>query len=298
MLAAAGPALALALMFAAAVPSVAADEIGCTAEQLLQPGSRVTCAAASTTVDPGRPGQDSGDKSTGAARVCTFQGRGIPCSTEDGWWSTNLGCWVTPVGSTAAAEVEWMDRTSDPYWCTTPGGARSIIGVPKKPPAAAAPPVDPEVVGQRAVDSLELRPIRIGLTPPTGSSAPTLVGIPVWMWADQPDPTTFGPATLTASAGGVTVTAQARVAGITWDMGDGTTVECGAGTPYSPAFAATSSPTCGHRYRTAGTYTVRATSNWVVDWTGGGSSGRITLALDSTASVTVAEAFGLVTGQG
>ena len=32
--------------------------------------------------------------------------------------------------------------------------------------------------------------------------------------------------------------------------------------------------------------------------TGGGSSGRITLELDSTASVTVAEAFGLVTGQG
>ena len=63
----AGPALALAILFAAAVPSVAADGNGCTAEQLLQPGSKLTCTATSTTVDPGRPGQDSGDASPGAA---------------------------------------------------------------------------------------------------------------------------------------------------------------------------------------------------------------------------------------
>jgi hypothetical protein len=294
----AGPALALALLFAAAVPSVAADEIGCTAEQLLQAGSKVTCTATSTTVDPGRPGQGSGGASTGGAPACVFQGREIACSTEDGWWYADRGCWVTPVGNTTAAEVEWVDRASDPHWCTTPGGARSIVGVPKGSPVPGAPPVDPRVVAQRAVDSLELRPIQIGLTPPTGSSAPTLVGIPTWMWVDQPGPASFGPATATASAGDVTVTAEAKVAGITWDMGDGTTVECGAGTPYSPAFGANSSPTCGHRYGAPGTYTVQATSHWVVDWTGGGSSGRITLELDSTASVTVAEAFGLVTGQG
>jgi hypothetical protein len=294
----AGPALAVVLLFAAAVPSVAADGDGCTAEQRLQPGSRVTCTATSTTVDPGSPGTTSGDPSTGATPACTFQGREVPCSTEDGWWYADRGCWVIPVDSTTAAEVEWMDRASDPHWCTTPGGARSIVGVPKGSPAAGAPPVDPRVVAQQAVASMQLRPIRIGLTPPTGSLAPTLVGIPTWMWVDQPDPTSFGPATAVASAGDVTITARAKVASITWDMGDGTTVECGAGTPYSPAFEATSSPTCGHRYRAPGTYTVQATSNWVVDWTGGGSSGRITLALDSTASVTVAEAFGLVTGQG
>lgn len=294
----AGPALALALLVAAAVPSPAADGNACTAEQRLQPGSRVTCTATSTTVDPGRPGLDSGDPSTGAAPACTFQGRQIPCSTEHGWWYADRGCWVTPLDRTTAAEVEWLDRAADPHWCTTPGGARSIVGVPKGSPGGGVPAVHPRVVAQQAVDAMELRPIRIGLTPPAGSSALTLVGIPTWMWVDQPDPASYGPTTATASAGDVTVTARAKVAGVTWDMGDGTRVECGAGSPYAPAFAATSSPTCGHRYQAPGTYTVRATSHWVVDWAGGGSSGRITLALDSTASVTVAEAFGLVTGQG
>lgn len=291
--------LATAAVLAVCPPALAGSNgNGCSASNGLESGNQVTCAATSTSSNPGRPAQPVRGSGAGDAPACTYNGREIPCSTEDGWWYAGRGCWVKPVDSTTAAEVEWVDRATDPHWCTTPGGARSIVGVPAGTPAAGAPAVDPRVVAQQAVDSMALRPIRIGLTPPAGSSAPTLLGIPTWMWVDQPGPTSFGPASASASAGSVTVTAQAKVASVTWDMGDGTTVQCGEGTPYSPAYEAAPSPTCGHRYQTPGTYTVRATSHWIIDWAGGGTSGRITTALNSAASVTVAEAYGLVTGQG
>lgn len=61
-----------------------------------------------------------------------------------------------------------------------------------------------------------------------------VVGMPMWMWAD-PSPTTFGPLSASATAGGVTVTATAKVTTVRWAMGDGTTVTChGPGTPYTP----------------------------------------------------------------
>jgi hypothetical protein len=145
---------------------------------------------------------------------------------------------------------------------------------------------------------MQLQAPGIGLTPPPGSPNPTLVGIPTWMWVDQPSQATFGPATASATAGGVTVTATAKVTSVTWDMGDGTRVQCGQGTPYGPGFGAQESPTCGHTYRRPGQYPVTATSHWAVDWTGAGQSGRITFDLAGTSAVRVAEAYSLVTGQG
>ena len=51
-----------------------------------------------------------------------------------------------------------------------------------------------------------------------------IVGMPVWMWAKEPDATTVGPVTAAASAGGITVTATASLLKVTWSMGDGTEV--------------------------------------------------------------------------
>lgn len=54
----------------------------------------------------------------------------------------------------------------------------------------------------------------------------------MWMWVEQ-GPTTFGPASASATAGGVTVTATAKVSSIQWDMDDDSTVTCtGPGTRY------------------------------------------------------------------
>ncbi|MFD9545457.1 ATP/GTP-binding protein [Streptomyces sp. NPDC060022] len=100
-----------------------------------------------------------------------------------------------------------------------------------------------------------------------------VVGTPMWLWAD-PSPTTFGPASASATAGGVTVTATAKVTTVRWAMGDGTTVTChGPGTPYAKSRGATPSPDCGHFYKVpsseqaGGRYKGTATATWTVTWT-------------------------------
>jgi hypothetical protein len=65
---------------------------------------------------------------------------------------------------------------------------------------------------------------------------------------DHARPATFGPQILTASAGGVSITATAKVDRVVWDMGDGTSVTCTTpGTVYQDRFGFDMSPDCGHR---------------------------------------------------
>ncbi|MFJ2060287.1 ATP/GTP-binding protein [Streptomyces sp. NPDC087908] len=94
-----------------------------------------------------------------------------------------------------------------------------------------------------------------------------LIGVPMWMWV-TPSPATFGPTSASATAGGVTVTATAKVTQVRWTMGDGTTVTCGGpGTPYQARFKAEMSPTCGHRYTKTGEHQGHAVATWTVEWT-------------------------------
>ncbi|MFJ1549770.1 hypothetical protein [Streptomyces sp. NPDC088246] len=92
-----------------------------------------------------------------------------------------------------------------------------------------------------------------------------------------PSPTTYAPNTATATTGGVTVTATAKVTTIRWDMGDGTTVTCHSpGTPYDAFRGKSPSPTCGHLYqktshghpdeRYQGTVTATLTVTWSPWW--------------------------------
>jgi hypothetical protein len=131
------------------------------------------------------------------------------------------------------------------------------------------------------------------MAPPPGSTS-GLVGLPVWMWTERAADT-VGPVEQSASAGGVTVTAVGQLSRIVWDMGDGTTVSCGAGTPYPPG-AEGESPDCGHVYAQAssrhvpgGAWPVTATSTWTITWSGGGLSGTETLELSSSAELVVGE---------
>ncbi|MGV1003967.1 MAG: hypothetical protein ACOYEV_04185 [Candidatus Nanopelagicales bacterium] len=146
---------------------------------------------------------------------------------------------------------------------------------------------------------MSLRAVELGLTPPPGSGSYTLVGIPTWMWVVGRDAHSWGPISESVSAGGVTVTARARVSGAHWDMGDGTVVDCAEGTAYGVAFGADSSPDCGHRYSVPGRYEVSASTDWVVEWAGGGQSGEITFTLESdVAEIWVREAFALTQRNG
>ncbi len=159
--------------------------------------------------------------------------------------------------------------------------------------APPAPPVDPRVLAEQAIASLVLRAPEIRMAPPPGSSG-GLVGVPVWMWTERRSDL-LGPARQSVTAGAVTVAAVAQVSRIAWDMGDGTTVLCGAGTPYTPGTQG-ASPDCGHVYAHAsdrhvpgGLWPVTATSTWTITWTGGGLSGTETLELTSTTQLFVGE---------
>lgn len=162
--------------------------------------------------------------------------------------------------------------------------------------APDAPAIDPEVVAQQAVDSMKLVGPDIDINPKPGGKG--LVGMPVWMAVDQ-SPTTYGPNSASATAGGVTVTATAKVKSIVWEMGDGTSVTCtGPGSVYKKSFGMKASPDCGHRYKQTseaspgGKFKVSATATWAIDWQvtgGGGESGQLTEVRDSTVALTIVE---------
>jgi hypothetical protein len=141
-----------------------------------------------------------------------------------------------------------------------------------------------EQIARSLIARIELRPIDIGLTP-LGADVMTVVGMPVWLWAAEPTPATWGPATI--SAGGMTLTA--KVQSVTWDMGDGTTLTCGKGTEWKRGMGGDPSPTCGHTYSTQGHYTIRARSHWVATWSGYGRSGTIPVTLSTTRQLDVGE---------
>ncbi|MFF9594070.1 ATP/GTP-binding protein [Streptomyces sp. NPDC014646] len=173
---------------------------------------------------------------------------------------------------------------------STDAAITQLVWAPS-PPAAAQ--VDPAVLAEQAVDKMLLKGPQIGITPKPGGKG--VVGMPVYMWTAT-GAETYGPNTATATAGGITVTATAKVSKIVWQMGDGTTVTCTtAGTPYKAEYGKKPSPDCGHRYtrpssvQPSGTYHVTATSTWTIDWTGGGQNGQLTETRASAVDITVAE---------
>ena len=153
------------------------------------------------------------------------------------------------------------------------------------------PRVDPERLARSLLAQVELKPISIGLVP-KDPDAMTVVGLPVWLWVDEPTRTTWGPATI--AAGGVSLTAT--VESVTWEMGDGTTLKCGKGTEWKRGKGAEPSPTCGHTYEKQGSYTIRARSHWVARWSGYGQSGTIPVTSSTTRQLDVGEIQVIVTG--
>ena len=239
-----------------------------------------------------------------APTSCSYQGQPVPCETSGGWWSNQPGNCIGYVQLAPLAE-----QSSPPPGEGAGVGAWYLCTVYCPPPATAGrdcfgatfwsdvPPagIITYTAAQAAallVKSFQLTGITIGMAPeekthtddPVGTVGyrRTWVGIPVWLWVQNPQPQNFGPYSKSATLGGVTVTATAQVDSVTWSSGDGQTVTCGAGTAFDAAAMqnelATDSPTCGFRYQKtsgSGTFAVTATSRWVVRWTGGGTNGTI-----------------------
>ncbi|WP_460834007.1 hypothetical protein [Nocardioides hungaricus] len=230
----------------------------------------------------------------------------MPCSTTYGYWSNSYRCYIK--------YVDPQPGPGDPFWegayldygavyqCYQPQTDLLVLIWAADPPPNSGDGPTPREVAQIAIEQMDLRAVDIGITPEPGEGSLGIVGMPVWMWAADPDPQSVGPVTESASAGGITVTATANVREITWDMGDGTEVTCTtAGTPYKASYGDAKSPDCGHTYEKAssnqpdGKYTVSATSDWVITWEGAGQTGTIRLnGLTRSVAIAVGEAQVLV----
>jgi hypothetical protein len=257
-----------------------------------------------------------GPKDTGPGQSCNFdpseQGLSepaagpVPCSSKYGFWSNAYNCYISPVQPPPpAGDPSWQGhKPADGavYLCYQPQTDIDIRIWAQDPPPGSASGPTPREVAQLAIDRLNLRAVDIGITPEPGPNRVGLVGMPVWLWVKAPDSHTFGPATASATAGGTTVTATARVQQISWDMGDGTEVVCAtAGMPYRASYGNRRSPDCGHVYSTSSAgqpgerFTVTATSQWVVRWAGAGQTGTIRLdGLRRSVQIAVGEAQVLV----
>jgi hypothetical protein len=123
------------------------------------------------------------------------------------------------------------------------------------------------------------------MAPPDGSKG--LVGMEVWFW-NRVNEHTWGPIERTVSAGAVTVTATAQVRDIEWDLGNGDSISCDAGTPYEEGAASE----CTYSYaEPSDGYDITATSHWVVEWTSNvGIEGEIELDLEANAQIAITEA--------
>ncbi|NYI44922.1 hypothetical protein BJ993_002002 [Nocardioides aromaticivorans] len=222
-----------------------------------------------------------GNGSTGGSSTCKYDGKEIPCTGPGGSvWSSKYACWIGERGPDDMVPPEGQTK-EDGWWHVCyfppPGSSWEYMWI-----ESGEVGINPVVLAERAIASMDLDPIKIGIVPESGANRAGLVGLPVWMWVDSPTEDTFGPITRSASEGSVSVSATASVSNVVWDMGDGTKVTCtGKGTPYADHYGKQPSPTCGHRYakmssaQPDGAYQVTATSHWVVEWTGGGQSGTI-----------------------
>jgi hypothetical protein len=215
-----------------------------------------------------------------------------------GWFSSADGCYYQ--------QLQPQPPAGDPLWqghqpgdgaiyiraCALEAGGNSVtLWLAAPPPGYGGGPT-PGQLAQQALSKMMLSAPAIGIAPKHGSMG--LVGLPVWLW-DIKSQTTWGPNSASASAGGLTVTATAKVSQIVWDMGDGSSKTCqNAGTPYSASYGNSSSPTCGYTYQQSsagqpgGSYTVTATSTWTVTWSASNGQTGTLAPLTRTSTTTVA----------
>ena len=279
--------VALAVFVLVPFPMAFAEGVTCPSGQYWSRDA-LTCVIAVSAPGTGAPAQ-SGQAAVvdqgGSVTACMDRARNepVPCSAERGWWSDDRQCYVSladPQPSKGAPV--WQGRTDGAiYFCQRTVGVSDPSNMfwSDVMPAGPAAPVDPAVVAQTIVEQMELRAITIGMVPEDRPDSIGVVGLPTWLWVETPSEQTFGPMTRSASLGGVTVTATAKVTKVLWEMGDGNAVTCrSAGTPFTDGHGGQESPDCGYTYSRQGIYTVRATSFWSVDWTStSGPSGSIPL---------------------
>ena len=280
--------------------ALASSDVTCPPEQLF---CVVQVAVAPTPPSPG-----AGDHApTSAARACsvTTTGEAVPCYVDLwGWWNDQDNCYWRLLDPQPPDSVTWEGHyPNGAIWAVLclpilPGSsAGGWAWRASPPPGQGGASATPAQLAQQAISQMALAGPEIRLSIPADKFA--TVGVPVWLWTDV-TPTTWGPTSATASVPGLSVTATAHARQIVWDTGDGLSETCkNAGTAYYTGGVV--SPTCQHVYQRSSAdqpglaYPIRATTTWDVTWTGGGSSGSLTVTRVSTSQVRVGEVQVLVT---
>lgn len=226
----------------------------------------------------------------------------LPCGNDQGYWSNTRQCYVSMMPGPWPPIPPGFDANAGYYICAGNPVYPNVIGgvfwSNTVPPGLKV--MTPGAAAAKLISTFRLQGITIGMAPepnPQWGYRRGYVGVPVWLWVDNPQPLTWGPYTETATLGGQTITATAQVTSVRWSMGDGTSITCGnKGTPYTLGYGMTTSPTCGYQYQTTSKnqpgdrYTVTATSNWNVTWTStSGANGNIPLTSTSTTNLQVSE---------
>lgn len=282
--------LVVALVFTFPTTASADSAIQCPAGTIWVGGK---CNLVITPPAPTGGGSASVGGSGGGAQACSLLGREIPCVSDLGYWSQSRGCYLKPVSPQPdRASPLWEGHSDGAIYNCSPasigrGGMGYMFWAASSPVA-----VDPAALAQQIRASMTFTPVQIGIVPEPKAGAIGLVGLPTWLWVQNPGATVLGPQTKSLSSGGVSVTLTAKVTSTTWTMGDGGVVTCtGAGTPYEDRFGISTSPTCGYKYKQQGTYRVTARTNWTAIWTSNtGVQGVFSFAVANDTTITMGEA--------
>lgn len=166
-------------------------------------------------------------------------------------------------------------------------------GDPAAPVAPAVPAVSPQQAAYIASARLRLaapKPV-IGPPPNINPWKMAAVGYPMWLWAEG----NLDPAPVADSVYDISVSLDARLVKMVYEMGDGGKVIC---TDVSHSWssrvpAGTPSPSCGYTYQKPslpnGEYTITSHAVWAVDWTVNGTTGTIPFYQSASTQLPVGE---------
>ena len=247
------------------------------------PGGGIVGGSPEAVVVMGRSGPIASWSSSGGGRGPT-----LTCAYYE--WGGGLPVLVGGIG----APTDPVPGREHLFGCVDASGqmvhSRLVVYDPGDPFAGVA-------AAERALDEARRRldlPLPEPALNPPGAQ---LVGVATWLWVDGP----WQALEATASVGAVSSTVTARPVEAVWSMGDGTTLTCGAGTPYDPTRDARDQDSgCTHVFsrsssgRPGGSYPVTVTVTYEVGWSAstgvGGTLGTLTRSTSAAVVVQQAQA--------